>query len=99
MLEIARENNKNGNTKQIGLFASAGVKINSEIKLEPATPATSFEKLSWEKELLGLYVSGNPLDGFKKLLENKTVAISKIDATFVDKKLINKVIDQLKGKK
>ena len=88
MLEIARENSKNGNTKQIGLFASAGVKINSEIKLEPATPATSFEKLSWEKELLGLYVSGNPLDGFKKLLENKTTAISKIDATFVDKKLI-----------
>ena len=88
MLEIARENNKNGNTKQIGLFASAGVKINSEIKLEPAEPATSFEKLSWEKELLGLYVSGNPLDGFKKLLESRTTPISKITADSVDKKLI-----------
>ena len=88
MLEIARENNKNGNTKQIGLFASAGVKISSEIKLEPATPATNFEKLGWEKELLGLYVSSHPLYSFKKLLENKTTAISKIDASFVDKKLI-----------
>ncbi|MCX6721029.1 MAG: DNA polymerase III subunit alpha [Candidatus Staskawiczbacteria bacterium] len=88
MLEIARENNKNGNSNQMGLFASAGVKINSEIKLEPATPATNFEKLGWEKELLGLYVSSHPLYDFKKLLENKTVAISKIDASFVDKKII-----------
>jgi len=88
MLEIARENNKNGNTKQIGLFASAGVKISSEIKLGPATPASNFEKLGWEKELLGLYVSSHPLYSFKKLLENKTTPISKIDASFVDKKII-----------
>jgi DNA polymerase-3 subunit alpha len=72
----------------MGLFANTTVKINSEIKLEPATPATSFEKLSWEKELLGLYVSGNPLSGFRKLFETRTTAISKIDASFVDKKLI-----------
>ena len=88
MLEIARENNKNGNSKQIGLFASANVKINSDIKLEPAPFATEFEKLGWEKELLGLYVSSHPLNSFKKLLENKTVAISKINASMVDKKLI-----------
>jgi len=88
MLEIARENNKNGNSKQIGLFASAGVKIANDIKLELAPPATNFEKLSWEKELLGLYVSSHPLNGFKKLFENKTTAISKIDASFVEKKVI-----------
>ncbi|MGA2418021.1 MAG: DNA polymerase III subunit alpha [Candidatus Staskawiczbacteria bacterium] len=88
MLEIARENNKNGNTKQIGLFASSGVKINTEIKLEPASPASNFEKLGWEKELLGLYVSSHPLNDFKKLLENKTTPIIKIDAGFVNKKII-----------
>ena len=88
MLEIARENNKKQNTNQMGLFANTPVKINNDIKLEPATPASNFEKLSWEKELLGLYVSGNPLDGFKKLLANKTTPIAKIDASYVDKKLI-----------
>jgi len=88
MLEIARENNKNGNSKQIGLFANSSVKIASEIKLEPATPATNFEKLGWEKELLGLYVSSHPLNGFKKLFEKRTTPISKIDAGFVDKKLV-----------
>jgi len=88
MLEIAREQSKNGDTKQIGLFASAGVKINSEIKLEPATPATEFERLGWEKELLGLYVSSHPLNSFKKLFASRTVPIASINASFVDKKII-----------
>jgi len=88
MLEIARENNKNGNTNQMGLFANTSVKINHTIKLEDAPPVGDFEKLGWEKELLGLYVSSHPLKGFKKLLEKRTVPISTIDATFVDKKII-----------
>lgn len=88
MLEIARENNKNQNTNQIGLFANSNVKINHDIKLEPAQQASNFERLSWEKELLGLYVSSHPLNGFKKLFESKTTAISKIDASFVEKKVI-----------
>jgi len=88
MLEIARENNKNGNSKQIGLFASSGVKINTEIKLEPATPASNFEKLGWEKELLGLYVSSHPLNSFKKLFASRTTPLIKVDASMVDKKLV-----------
>lgn len=88
MLEIARENNKNGNTNQMGLFASSSVKINHTIKLEPAPPASNFEKLSWEKELLGLYVSSHPLNGFKKLFASKTTPLSKIDHTMVNKKMV-----------
>lgn len=32
------------------------------LSLEPVEASTKGEKLSWEKELLGLYVSGHPLD-------------------------------------
>ncbi len=35
------------------------------LKLPNATPATLEERLAWEKELLGLYVSGHPLDKHK----------------------------------
>jgi len=87
MLEIARENNKNQNTNQIGLFANTKIS-NNDIKLELATPASNFEKLGWEKELLGLYVSSHPLNEFKKLFETKTTAISKIDISSVNKKVI-----------
>jgi DNA polymerase-3 subunit alpha len=88
MLEIARENSKKQNTNQMGLFANSSVKINSEIKLDPATPASNFEKLGWEKDLLGLYVSSHPLYDFKKLLEKKTIPIIKVDAGMVNKKII-----------
>jgi len=56
--------------------------------LEPAIQARILEKLTWEKELLGLYVSSHPLNGFKKLFESKCFPISKIDKTTVNKKII-----------
>ena len=87
MLEIARENTKKQNTNQIGLFANTKI-TNNDIKLDPAPVASNFAKLGWEKELLGLYVSSHPLNGFKKLFESKTTAISKIDAGYVNKKVI-----------
>jgi len=88
MLEVARENNKNNNKNQMGLFANTNVKINHTIKLDPAPPASEFEKLSWEKELLGLYVSSHPLNSFKTLLERKTTPIAKINPTMVNKKMV-----------
>ena len=88
LLEIARENNKNGSSKQIGLFASMPTAGSNNIKLDAATAATNFEKLSWEKELLGLFVSSHPLNDFKKLFETKTTAILKIDSSWVDKKVV-----------
>lgn len=36
------------------------------------------QKLAWEKELLGLYVSGHPLDKYKELLSKNKVKIEKI---------------------
>ncbi|HEY4497410.1 MAG TPA: DNA polymerase III subunit alpha [Candidatus Paceibacterota bacterium] len=36
------------------------------LRMTPVAPATLSEKLAWEKELLGLYVSGHPLDRFQK---------------------------------
>ena len=88
LLEIARENQKNKNTGQIGLFASSPSQFNHEVKMELATPAKLLEKLTWEKELLGLYVSSHPLHGFKKLFEAKCFAISKIDRSMVSKKVL-----------
>jgi DNA polymerase-3 subunit alpha len=97
LLEIARENQKSKSNGQIGLFASAPTLNNSEIKMEPATAARLLERLAWEKELLGLYVSSHPLNNFKKIFEKKTTAISKIDRTMVNKKiLIGGLINNIK---
>jgi len=80
LLEVARETQKTKNNGQKGLFDTSfeGQKVNHKIQLSPVTPATDHEKLAWEKELLGLFVTSHPLDRFKDLLEKKVSPLSKI---------------------
>ena len=42
-----------------------------KLKLDPVPPATLHEKLAWEKELLGLYISGHPLELFRSKFTEK----------------------------
>lgn len=47
----------------------------STVKLDSAPDASLDEKLIWEKELLGLYVSGHPLDKHAAKLQNTKTTI------------------------
>ena len=40
------------------------------LKLKPAPPATNAEKLAWEKELIGFYLSEHPLTAYAEKLKN-----------------------------
>ncbi|TSC96951.1 MAG: DNA polymerase III subunit alpha [Parcubacteria group bacterium Athens1014_26] len=55
---------KSKNSNQFSLFGGSGVSSNA-LKFKPAKPATSQERLAWEKDLLGLYVSDHPLNAYK----------------------------------
>ncbi len=59
------------------LFADLGSSA-SDLKLPPAAEATLAERLAWEKELLGLYVSGHPLDRFKEKLSKRPMTIGQM---------------------
>ncbi len=48
------------------------------IKLSDAPAASSKEMLLWEKDLLGLYISGHPLDDHRQKLESRDVNIKKL---------------------
>lgn len=50
----------------------------SEIRVPPAPPAPMDQRLVWEKELLGLYVSGHPLDKFKDKLDKRPMNLAQI---------------------
>ncbi len=53
----------------------------------PATPpATAQQKLEWEKETLGLYVSSHPLAGLKKYIARKANLIADLTPKNVGKK-------------
>ena len=75
MLTFNREIAK-GDENQTSLFV--GIKTTlPELKLQPSTSATNETKLKWEKELLGLYISGHPLDKFRSVLEKSNMNIKK----------------------
>ncbi len=81
MLEYNHENSKqNGN--QVSLFGGSAEIKAPEFKLQKAGEATQAEKLLWEKELLGLYISGHPLDRLREKLEKRTVNIKKVKEEF-----------------
>ncbi|MCX6738297.1 MAG: DNA polymerase III subunit alpha [Candidatus Parcubacteria bacterium] len=76
LLSCSREIQNNKKNGQVGLFDGSSIKTN--ICLEQKEPASAAEKLQWEKELLGLFVSGHPLEACQKSVAKKTVPISKI---------------------
>ncbi len=55
-------------SNQMGLFGKTK-EADIELKLAEIEPATKKQKLSWEKELLGMYVSEHPLKGMEKKLK------------------------------
>jgi len=62
---------------QDSLFSFTDTKI-SNLHIEPGPKVTKQEMLSWEKELLGLYVTGNPLDQFRDIISASGHSITKI---------------------
>ena len=76
MLAYNHEGSKQ-NQNQVSLFG--GLKEQApEFKMQNTPPATQAEKLLWEKELLGLYISGHPLDRLREKLNSRDVNIKKI---------------------
>ena len=54
---------------QASLFGGPGGTVMPLPKIEPIEPFTEIEKLHFEKEVVGVYISGHPLDNFKFELE------------------------------
>lgn len=58
-------------SNQISLFSGSthGASLPA-LALDPAPPASLEDRLRWEKELLGLYLSGHPLERFRHFTKN-----------------------------
>jgi DNA polymerase-3 subunit alpha len=68
----------NKNENQTSLFGSLPEADALDFKFKDAPLATQADKLLWEKELLGLYISGHPLDRIREKLESRNINIKKI---------------------
>ena len=74
---IAFNKEARGIGSQDSLFGSIGG-LEVKLSLEEAPEASLQEKLTWEKDLLGLYVSGHPLDNYKEKIDKFGTLIKKI---------------------
>jgi DNA polymerase-3 subunit alpha len=76
LLSFNKEQKTRGDN-QDSLFSAD---ILPELFLEEKPQANEKEKLAWEKELMGLYISGHPLDAFREKFEKRGTDIAKIKA-------------------
>ncbi len=64
-------------SNQNSLFGEIGG-INVKLSITHQEPASTKERLAWEKELLGLYISGHPLNEYKEKIEKYATPIKSI---------------------
>ena len=62
-----------GEDGQISLFEDTGEKEFADYVFEELPDSSKMEKLNMEKELIGCYVSGHPLDDYRKAYEKATL--------------------------
>ncbi len=69
LLEFSREHGATLASGHDSLFSMLAASPEEELILAPVPEATSTQKLLWEKELLGIFISGHPLDSHKEVMK------------------------------
>jgi DNA polymerase-3 subunit alpha len=76
ILNVSQRLQKEFNAGQANLFGDVVTEsFNPTIKLEPGAPIGLQQILSWERELLGIYLSAHPLAAYKDILAARTTPI------------------------
>ena len=79
ILKYASQLQKRDRAGQVALFETTGADFAGELELSEVEKVDKRQKLSWEKELLGVYISGHPLTEFAKYLDQNAVPISSLN--------------------
>lgn len=89
MIKVVQSDLKKINRAQLGLFGNSTSNFSSfEMLLPKVPPASKNQKLAWEKELLGMYVSEHPLSDFSHIWERgKVLATSSLSLQMVNKRI------------
>jgi len=96
LLNFNRDIRKANTTSQRSLFEKSSL-APPVLKLKEAKPVPLSQKLVWEKELLGLYISSHPLENFKKILEKKTLPLKELKERIFNYKIrVGGIISSIK---
>ncbi|MFA6427938.1 MAG: DNA polymerase III subunit alpha [Candidatus Buchananbacteria bacterium] len=73
MLQFTKEVNNHEETQQVSLFNELPQAMLVSLRLTAYPEASKAEKLAWEKEFLGLFISEHPLKDYEAVLQGLTV--------------------------
>lgn len=98
MLNFHKDFSQRKINRQVSLFSTMSESASApQIRLASSPAATRDEKLHWEKELLGLYITEHPFSGFREPLQESIIPLSKISNEIVNQDItIGGVITTLK---
>jgi len=88
LLNFSKEATRAKNSHQVSLFADLPVTGASNLNLQAAPAALQSERLIWEKELLGLYVSEHPYNIFRSYLSGYAVPLIDLERHKGDERVI-----------
>lgn len=77
--------NLQGQTDIFGAMMDQGVEFKQQFHLKKVEPASRMERLKYEKDFLGMYVSEHPLHGLKKYIKKKAYLIEDLNKKLLEK--------------
>ncbi len=89
VVAFVSQKKQNQNTGQGSLFEGSGIKEFSDFEFKLVEEFPQKEKLRLEKDLTGFYISGHPLDEYRKEIESSTTLdLSKPSRSISNKKYV-----------
>ena len=79
IINYARSRQEKEASGQLDLFGGTSEDVVLPIRLVEVLPASKKQRLAWEKEFLGIYLSEHPLSEYTDLLRQKTRPISEFE--------------------
>jgi len=86
ILNFSKSIQKMNNSSQDSLFGAMAIETPA-IELAHSIPASKNQRLHWEKELLGLYVSDHPISEYKEFFEKMTTPIASLTNSMVNRNI------------
>lgn len=97
ILNYSKNIQKTKSKGQVDLFGNLKSSVSLQLRLDEAPPASKNERLLWERELLGLYVSEHPLTELKDYLDQKTINCRQLKSKRGNEKVVvGGVINKIK---
>jgi len=88
MLSFNKESMKAQSNGQASLFADVPeIAARRQVKIENTDPADKQDKLTWERELMGLYVSEHPFSDYKKHIQDLVTPLRQVGEEDPDEQL------------